>query len=196
MSQAEKPNTTNLSRRSALTGLSGAAIAGVAGAAAAGITPAVAVAGDDAELLALKPEFDPLFDLWRAMMLEQGADHKEFEALLREKTGLTRAEAYALDRDSRDWNAWHRTLYTMASGRAVPNPASQAWAPVRDRFYELADEILAYEAVTLEGLAVQARAFISSYSEMYDDEDGGAELGTWNFLASVCAFTGVPFPPF
>jgi hypothetical protein len=197
--QTEKPNTmSRLSRRGALAGLSVTAVAGVAAlpGAAAGNSLAIAVPASpaaDGELLALKPEFDTLFELWCAMTIEQTAHHEVFEARLREKTGMTRAEAYALDRDSPEFEAYHQTLYAEAKGRGRDNdPASQAWEPVRDRFDELVGDILAHDAATREGLALQARAFISAYSETYDDDDNA---GTWNFIASVCAFAGVQFPP-
>jgi hypothetical protein len=66
--------------------------------------------------------------------------------------------------------------------------------PVSDRFSELADEILSYTATTREGLALQVRAFISSYSEVWDT--GGVGSGVLDFIQSVCAFSGVPFPPY
>jgi hypothetical protein len=46
--------------------------------------------------------------------------------------------------------------------------------PVKDRFYELAEDILSYDASTREGLALQAKAFISSYSEVWEHDEGRA----------------------
>jgi hypothetical protein len=189
MSQAIRPNTT--SRRALLAG---------APAVAALACGAVAAAAADAELLALKAEFDPLFDLWRAMTIEQNAGLEEFEALLHERTGMTRREGWALEEGSPEEKAFRRALHDLAEERAHdpdgPDPASQAWEPVRDRFDELAGEILAHVATTREGLALQARAFASSYSEVWENAyDGATESATWNFLTSVCAFAGVPFPP-
>jgi hypothetical protein len=184
-SQANRPDTMIPTRRRFLAVVSAA---GAVSTASNGFSAAPSPK-PDVELLGLKAEFDPLFDLWCAMTIEQGADCKEFEALLREKTGMTRAEADVLDRDDPEWEAYHQTLYAEVEARP---DKPEAWEPVRDRFYELADEILAYDAATREGLALQARAFISAYSEVYDDY--GAD-GTSNFLVSVCAFVGVQFPP-
>jgi hypothetical protein len=184
MSQAEKPNITNPSRRAVLAGAPAIALT-------AGTLPAALAASGDAELLALKPEFDRLFELWRAMTIEQRTGLEEFNAILREKTGMTRCEARALDRDSVEAEAYYQTLDALSEERASRSrDHTEAWEPIRDRFYELADEILTHKATSREGLALQARAFVSAWSEVCDDEDG-----VQNFLASVCAFLGVQFPP-
>jgi hypothetical protein len=67
----------------------------------------------DAELLALKQEFDPLFELWRAMTIEQHAAREEFEAKIQEKTGMTRAEGEA----GPERHAFLQTLYALAKQR-------------------------------------------------------------------------------
>jgi hypothetical protein len=196
MSQAENRNTTTHSRRALLAGapsIAAAALAGgtVANAVAIGMAKA-GEAGDDAELLALAVEFDPLLEAWRKMSIEQQADLMGFNALLHKKTGLTRGEAHAFDRESPEWQAYRQIMMSCAKEERDPHfYDEQAWEPVRDRFYELAEEILSYEATTREGFALQVRAFTSSYSEVWEDE---CASGVAEFVECACAFVGVPFP--
>jgi hypothetical protein len=102
MSQAEKPNTTKLSRRSALAGLSLFATASVATIAAG------AELGDDAELLALAAQFEPLYAEWLELMTTQEEQRAKFEALLapRMRAQLGEDGSYSTDeyRDAR-WSA-------------------------------------------------------------------------------------------
>jgi hypothetical protein len=93
MPQAEKSNSTNLSRRSALAGLAGAAAASAINPTLA--TTAIAIAGDDAELLALKAKFDPLFATWVEMnqawekLIDDAEDDSDaWDKLLAELTTL------------------------------------------------------------------------------------------------------------
>jgi hypothetical protein len=113
------------------------------------------------------PRVRRLFKLWRSMMIEQQADLEGFQAIIHEKTGMTRAEIDALDRESPEWEA-----YSQTRRQCIEDDCSQqrkeAWEPVRDGFYELADEILEYEATSREGLVLLARAFISAYNKVYD----------------------------
>jgi hypothetical protein len=126
-----------------------------------------------------------MFELWRAMTIEQRAHLEEFNAMVREKT------AYSLDRDSPEWKAYRQTLLQCFENNCHgPDHASEPWEPVSDRFYELADEILFHDAVSGEGLALQNHAFISAYHEQRVRRK---RRGT--FIASVCAFLGVQFPP-
>ncbi len=64
--------------------------------------------------------------------------------------------------------------------------------------YPLAIEILSHRASTRDGLALQARAIMSYVPEFWDDAIenlDGNETAACHFIRSVCAFTGVPFPP-
>jgi hypothetical protein len=194
MSQAENSNITIPTRRALLTGApaaaAGALLAGTAiNAVAIGMAKA-GEAGDDAELLALAVEFDPLFEAWRKMSIEQHADVTACNALLHKKTGLTQAEARVLDKDSPEWHAYRQKLESCSGGDDPHFYDEETWEPVRDRFYELAEEILSFEATTREGFALQVRAFTSSYSEVWEYDESGMA----NFVECVCAFAGVPFP--
>jgi hypothetical protein len=176
------------SRRSLLASVPAAALA---------VTPAMAtalgvptmLAGADTELLALRDEFLSLFERWRNMTVQQTADLEEFEERLQQEAGMSRAEADCLERGSPELKAYHEILHRCVSDSSHYDP--QAWEPVEKRFYALAEEILSYRASSREGLALQARAFISSYCEIWEDSDGARA-----FIECVCAFAGVPFPPY
>ena len=182
------------SRRALLAGAPVAAAAALAGTTVANAVAigAAKTGDDDAELLSLAAEFNPLFASWKKMTIEQAADLEAFEEFLEQEAGMSRDEAYCLERDSPELKAYNETLHRCV--RAVDRPGRsykrETWEPVRDRFYELAEDILSYEASTREGLALQAQAFASSYSEVWENDDGVRA-----FVECVCAFAGVPFPP-
>jgi len=145
----------------------------------------------DAELLAFKPQFDPLFERWRKMSIEQRADIKDFEALVREKTGMTRAESEVLDQDDPEREAYRQTRMDLCGADRDCHYDREAWEPVSDQFHAVAGEILSHRATTREGFALQVRAFISSFSELWE-----CESHLDDFIECLCAYAGVPFPPY
>jgi hypothetical protein len=190
MTKAIDSSTPIPTRRALLAGSPAAA----AGALLAGTAAnSLAIAGNaDSDLLSLAAEFSPLFASWRKMTIKQTADLDAFNEFLEQEAGMSRDEAYCLDRDSPELEAYREILHRCASAVDRPRRSyeSEAWEPVKDRFYELAEDILSYEASTREGLALQATAFVSSYSEVWESDDGVRA-----FVECVCAFAGVPFPP-
>jgi hypothetical protein len=191
MAKATDSNTPiPTTRRALLAAAPAAAAAALVGGTA--VNPvAVAMAGDgDGELLALAAEFDPLFELWRKMSIEQRADQLSFDEVLHKKTGMTREEARELECGSPEWQAYSVALRSCHK-ESPPLYDEETWEPVRDRFYEVAEEILSYDATTREGFVLQVRAFTSSYSEIWEDE---CDSGAAEFVGCACAFAGVPFP--
>lgn len=197
MAKAEKCTSTNLSRRSALAGLAGAAVAGVA--------PAIAVAGDDAELLALKAKFDPLFATWVNMKVEERDRHNSIVELYERATGLRYVDHPATNWDDpvfvahqRAWDKSIRDYYREHDGQSE----SDAWDDLLAELNPLASEILSYNASTIDGLRLQLRAMISAYDESWDpvghEPDEGRPEHPWlaNFIESAAGALGVPFPPF
>jgi hypothetical protein len=85
------------------------------------------------------------------MTIEQSTNQEEFEKLLHEKTGMTRAEAHALDWAHPDRDAHRAAIHAVADRRGDRSRQhTEAWEPVSDQFYELADDILYYDATTRE----------------------------------------------
>jgi hypothetical protein len=194
MSQANRPNTT--SRRALLAGAPAAAAAALAvgtavnGIAMAGASPS----GGDAELLALKPQFDLLFEKWRRMHIAEKADNKDFKERMERASGMTREEAPEPCWEDPEWIAYFELMRRVRdAGKHSALLGEGAWDELIDELHPLADEIIAYKATTREGLALQARAFVCSYSELWN---GGHDVGAKGFIASVCAFAGVQFPPY
>jgi hypothetical protein len=128
------------------------------------------------------------------MTIDQKADVEDFSAFVEKETGLTRAEAERLDRDDPAFEAYRQKRMEYAKADRPGRHDPETWDFLRDRFYELTDEILSHRAATREGLALQARALISSYSEIWEHEHD--DDGVLDFIQSVCAFSGVPFPPY
>jgi hypothetical protein len=199
MSQAKNPIALNrLSRRSALAGLSVAA--------AAGITPAIAAtaAGDDAELLALKAKFDPLFSTWVAMKIAERENHKEFLALYERETGLRWDDQPAINWADPAFvacdNARNKCSEMLGDYNVGPN-GGDAWDELVDKLDPLADKILSYNACTLDGLRLQLQALISAYDETWEPlaaSGEGEPEHPWmrDFIESAAGVLGVPFPPF
>jgi hypothetical protein len=201
MSQAEKSNNTNrLSRRTALAGIAGIAAAGAA------VLPAAAGAltGEhpDAELLSLAPQFDPVFEEWRALKVASNLDYKEFEAELVRRTGLTRAQAPECfpDREKMEEHPYFGEIERIRADGIANRVGSDQWDTLTWELNPLADEILKFRATTREGLALQVKAVIAAYNECYeddfDDDDDPCRWALRQLLASLCYAVGVQWPPF
>jgi len=178
--------TTNMSRRSILS----RAAAGTAIAALPVAACAASLTDGDGELLSLKPQFDPMFESWRSRRVAAEADREALEAEVERKSGMTRAEAERLDLDTSEgakrWENYKEVRRASVEGSPDRWPES-----FLDQFWDLAKKILSYRAATREGLALQVRAFMGAYDDLCDEYHEPHDL-----VASVCAFTGVPFPPY
>jgi hypothetical protein len=197
MSQDTKGNTT--SRRALLAG-----VPAVAAALAGGPTVAVAIghAGNDAELLSLKPEFDDVFSEWVRQMTKDCADHQELERLHLAKFGFERADAPEANWKDPEYNAYdlqfRRLIDEHHSGRSEDELDLGHWGRLQDRINPLAREILSYEASTLDGLRLQTRALLIYHDEIWnsaDWDDAEPEGSMCDFFASLCGVLDVPFPP-
>jgi hypothetical protein len=199
--QADSPNTTgvpadqggHLSRRRVLGRLASSA---AAGAVLTTPLPAVSASVDDAELLALKPQFDKLFDEWVRISIEEYAEHHERVAAIERETGIK--ERPAINWQDPAWIAWKG-----ASGRLIEG---REYADENRRLEEFlaalassVDEILAYIPTTLDGLRLQARAIMAIDDDLvwskrtFDEEPDYPRLAS--FFEGLCAFLDIPFPP-
>jgi hypothetical protein len=181
---------TTLSRRRLLAGVPAVAAAGI---------PSVATAlgglpiGSDAELLALKPEFDEVFEQWWQQHLVWEAHTNVFEAELERRTGMTRAQSWKLLKtNGAKWEeTYHAPMQAIIDEDSDPNRGGIDDEEMNRRTakrYELIDAILSHYAVTPEGLALQCRAMIM---------DNFADWPCWrtaSFVASVAAFAGAELP--
>jgi Phage related protein len=164
--------------------------------------------GDDAELLALKAKFDPLFATWVAMSAAERERHRLCVGLYERETGLKWD-----DRPAINWNdpafvasdeAWQRAsdMFDHAEDEDEDEDEREPWEKLLDKLNPLAAEILSYNASTLDGLRLQLRALISAYNETWepagtDDEDEEPEYPCMrNFIESAAGVLGVPFPPY
>jgi hypothetical protein len=184
MSQAEKPNITKLSRRSALAGLSLFATTSVA-TIAAGAEP-----GDDAELLALAAQFEPLYAEWLGLMTTQQTRRAKFEALLAPSMRAQLGEDGSYSAD--EYRAARGSAIDQLERDGLDDNEDLPWDDFHDRFFPLFHEIFSYLATTREGLALQIKAMLCRDMDgwEYDDE----HIGT--FVEGVCLLVGVQFPQF
>jgi hypothetical protein len=212
MAKATEPVTTNPSRRVLLAGVPAAAVTVAWGRERALSKPAT---GDDAELLALKAKFDPVFAKWVAQKIADREEHKSFVGLYERETRLKWDDRPAIDWNDPTWVACNDAMNRcneimgryeedrdeddeyegLASARVF------AWDELCAELNPLAADILSYNASTLDGLRLQLRALISAYNETWepagtDENDEPDHPGTRNFIESAAGFLGVPFPPF
>lgn len=189
-------NTTNLSRRLLLArsmpALAVAAAAMPAAATALGGLPA-GDTGDDDELLALKPEFDEVFEQWWQQHLDWEAHSRVFEAELERRTGMTRAQGWKLlETDRAEWeDTYNATMSAILDEDIDPHHGGigdEESSRRTAKRYELIVPILGQKAITREGLALQCRAMIMDNCGDWHDER------TAQFVASVAAFTGAELP--
>jgi hypothetical protein len=183
MSKAENVNATKLSRRSALAGLSLFATASVATIAAG------AAMGDDAELLALAAQFEPLFVEWLELKTTQDQRRANFEALL---APIMQAHLGAECTSDQRRDARQSAIEEIERDGLDPDKEDLPWDDFHDRFFPLFHEIFSYLATTREGLALQIKAILCRDMDgwEYDDE----HIGT--FVEGVCMLVGVQFPQF
>ena len=206
MSQATDSTTPIPTRRALL-----AAAPAVAAAALAGGTVANAVAigmakagqgGDDTELLSLKPEVDDVLGEWIFQYDEGLFDHGEFEGCISLNSALSGGDAPEVDRDDPEYVAYDRELMRLIhehhSGRSEDELELRHWDRIHDKLSPVVDEVLSYNASTLEGLRLQTRVLIIYHQEIWnplswsDDESDHPMCG---FFESLCGVLGVPFPP-
>jgi hypothetical protein len=191
MSQAGKPNTTIPTRRALLAGAPAVAMAALAvGTAVNGLAIAAGAlptqAGDDADLLALRDRFDPVYEEWKFCTVAAQADLDDFNALVD-------CETVGMEVDGPEYLKVREQL--ARKGRVGRRLDIGQCDRMNTQLYPFADEILSFRSVTLEGLRLQVRAYISSYSESWDPEEC-ADDWSRNFVEVICAFTGVEFPPY
>jgi hypothetical protein len=157
---AAVPTGGGSSRRALLTAApavaAGALLAGTAvNAVAIGLAKA-GEAGDDAELLSLKPEVDDVLDEWIRQMKKDCVDHQEFERLHLARFGFEQDDAPEVDWKDPEYLAYDRDLMRLIhehhSGRSEDELDLNHWGRLYERLYPLAEKALSYRASTVEGL--------------------------------------------
>src|SRR5262249_41663100 len=121
----------------------------------------------DAELLALKPRLDALIEKWWDRHEDSELGRQAYEAELDRRTGLTVHQAWCLDRDSPEFDAWRTARIALTDERSIPSRyPEQSDEDVHrdaDEFYGLTNKILEYSPITPEGLTLQCRALIADF---------------------------------
>jgi hypothetical protein len=201
MVQADSPHTTTLpadppqrgptaSRRALLMGVA-------AGAVTALPLSAASAPSDDAELLALKPAFDKLFDEWVRTATAEIGEREEYVAAICRETGL-KAQPASQD-DPEGWAKWEAASRRYLNATYGGGDREQYYADFNSAIGSLAEEIFAYVPTTLDGLKLQARALMAVDDDLvwanraWDDEPDYPRLAA--FFEALCGFLEIPFPP-
>jgi hypothetical protein len=198
-----KGTDSTTSRRALLAGAPAVAAAALAaGTGANGLAIATTNPSGDAELLALKPEFDRLFDEWMMRRLRDQAEHRDYVAYHEGVFGFAPEDAPARDRSDPAYVAYDAAWEEMYEGwkERQPNgeerdPDLSEWDQFHEAFNPLADEILSHTATTLDGLRLQVRALISAYDEQVWGGESEHDVWLRGFVGSTCNVLGIPFPP-
>jgi hypothetical protein len=195
---ADSPHTTNPSRRIVLAGLSAAAALPALTATAGTVHPTEP--GDDAELLALAAQFEPLYAEWLGLMAIQEEHRAKFNALLapRMKARLGDTDDYTRDEY---WDARWSALDEITRAGLDPHNEDLPWDDFHDRFFPVFDEIFSHLATTREGLAIQVKALLcremSIWIDEQDEDEGDPDHDHIRTLVEgVCLVVGVQFPQF
>jgi hypothetical protein len=146
----------------------------------------------DAPLMALKPQFDEVFEDWWKRAEASKLDLAAFEAELERRTGVTLAQSQELERGGPEFEAW-RTARMALVDEGWP---SSQWPPRSDeeinqaanKMYEMIDKILDHSAITRAGLELQTRAMILHGYDDWDDR-------TASFFGNMAVFFGWELPP-
>jgi hypothetical protein len=195
MIKATRSNTTT--RRALLAGAPAVAAAALAaGTAANGLAIAATSPSGDAELLALKPEFDRLFDEWVWRQLRNQAEHKDYVARHERVFGFPPADAP--DRGDPERAAYNVLRDKMDDDYPHRDPDLKEWTEFHAAFNPLVDKVLSHTATTLDGLKLQTRALIVGYDvETWQpaEWDQAEDPQLRGFVQSACNVLGIPFPP-
>jgi hypothetical protein len=151
-------NTVIPSRRALLASAPAVAAAALAaGAAANGLAIAATSSSGDAELLALKPEFDLLFDESVMRQLRDRAEDRDYDAYHERFFGFARADGPAVDWRNPAYVEYHTARHEMYEewkaqlpGGEERDPDLSEWDEFHEVFNPLADEILSHAATTLD----------------------------------------------
>lgn len=147
----------------------------------------------DAELLALKPRFDEIFDTWCWRVEAARQDREDLDAELFRRTGLTREQRSKLNGSERE--AFRPVRHEIIAAYRTSHPRrltetddeGKAWCM---KLYEMINEVLSYRPVTREGLAMQCRAMImDNFSDWWD-------WRTPSFVASIVLYLNMELPDF
>jgi hypothetical protein len=206
MSKATDNSTPIPTRRALLAGAPAAAAGALlAGTAANAVAIGMAKAGDDAELLSLKPEVDDVLREWIRQMTKDCFDRREFERKHLAKFGFERDESDSLEVEwSKEERAAYdrdlmRLIHEHHSGRSEDELELRHWDRIHDKLNPVVDNVLSYTASTSEGLRLQTRVLIIYHQEIWnplswsDNESDQPEMCA--FFASLCSMLGIPFPP-
>jgi hypothetical protein len=139
----------------------------------------------DAELLALKPKFDEVFDDWWRRTEARAEYQDALDAELVRRTGMTSAQYNELERGSAEALAYSVERTVLIESDTIEHRYQPRVDDEIDqdanRLYGLVYEVLGHRAYTREGLRLQCRAMIiDSYDERHGKE--------WEFVASVATF--------
>ncbi len=189
------------SRRAVLMGFAAAATP-VGPALASALSGAPMGPDADTELLSLKPEVDDVLGEWIRQTTKDCFNRGEFERKHLAKFGFERREAPEVDRDDPEYVAYDRELMRLIhehhSGRTEDELELRHWDRLHEKLSPLAEEVLSYNARTLDGLRLQTRVQIICHNEIWNPtswSDEESDHPMYGFFASLCGVLGVPFPP-
>jgi hypothetical protein len=139
----------------------------------------------DAELLDLGAQLESIIHEWHAKRAIDAQNSASFEAKA-ELAGLPNLPQHAEKRAS----LMHLTKFGWEDSDERGNDV--VWTSIHDRLYPLVDAILSRGALTVAGLAVQARAMTAARSDLWEEEEDSYER---TFMDAVCEFLNVtPVP--
>jgi hypothetical protein len=153
----------------------------------------------DAELLAMAPQFEALYEQWKTNTVAEHVSRKKFQAEVERRTGIAYKDApRPHDDDDPYWQTWQQVSDEMHGDDPPEDEDGNPPRTFMDDLHDMARKILAYRPITVAGLRLQTLALASSWCEVW--ESGGdlddPEAGPGGFLASVAAFCGVEWPPY
>jgi hypothetical protein len=156
------------------------------------VLPAAALGegNPDAKLLALGVQLEALIAVW---MVEAERDRHNLSAFKAKVDKVTGIDSDLVPRPwSRDYIEARKAI--AAADVADDDEDEDRWTKFHDRFYPFHDAIMGETAETLDGLAVQARAFTVSANDWWSGCGcgcGGVEERDLQFVEAVLAFLDV-----
>jgi hypothetical protein len=146
---------------------------------------------DDAYLLALGRQLEPIIQQWLAQMALDRTERAIHDTKVEQLTGISAHEAPPYSKDAAYW-----TIHETVPHDQPDLQIDETWTNIHAHLFPLCENILSRRAHTLEGLRVQTIAVSLAAAELWDrghNHDGPPHERM--FIEAASTFLGVvPVP--
>jgi hypothetical protein len=146
-------------------------------------------------LLALAPQFEPLFAEWQHRRMIEWGEYCEIESRTKAALGPAASKPSMPDPD----HPYYLTRHQVIEALDFPNDNDEGDDRLFNRIHAFAEEVLSWEAETMEGLGFQIRVMMCAYPDIWEptgyDDDAPDDGLFARVIEDICRLCGIKFPP-